>query len=259
MGKNTPGDLLGQIERDLLAEKPLDSLLRKLVLLGGSAGSAELREWASSELRGYDNDEELPRYRTITAPLQIDGAVPGGIIRNQSISPMDLPDFARDDVTELVRLQMGIREIRSMIDRHQSDQVVKLLPPGSSSLVGYMNRSARRNGQISDLYWSVSIVALDGVLDQVRTRLAELIAEMRAATPHGQTLPTGAQATNAVNLVIRGRGNRVTIAQTVETQPKSEGDPVHAPRFWTRARTIGASVVGLATIVGTIAAVLPLV
>lgn len=30
---------LVQIERDLLAEKPLDTLLRKLLLIGGAAGS----------------------------------------------------------------------------------------------------------------------------------------------------------------------------------------------------------------------------
>ena len=53
-----PPDLMAQIERDLLDEKPLDTLLRKLILLGGSAGSPELRNWASVELRGYGRDAD---------------------------------------------------------------------------------------------------------------------------------------------------------------------------------------------------------
>ena len=101
---------MAQIERDLLDEKPLDTLLRKLILLGGSAGSPELRNWASVELRGYGRDAELPLYRTVSAPLQIDGTVPGGIVRHETIGAMDIPDFARDEINEQVPLRMGVSE-----------------------------------------------------------------------------------------------------------------------------------------------------
>ena len=62
-----PPDLMAQIERDLLDEKPLDTLLRKLILLGGSAGSPELRNWASVELRVPPVAAEL--YRRPVAKL----------------------------------------------------------------------------------------------------------------------------------------------------------------------------------------------
>ncbi len=247
---------MGQIERDLLDEKPLDTLLRKLILLGGNAGSPELREWASRELRGYGRDEELPSYRTVTAPLQVDGAVPGGFVHHETIGSMDIPDFARDDINEQVPLRMGVREIRSMVEQHGDDRMVKLQPPGSADLVTYINGTRRMNGRIVALYWSVSTIAIEGVLDQVRTRLAELIAELRSSTPVGEALPTPAQAANAVNLVINGRGNRVSIAQasnggSIASEPESE-----TPRFWTTARLIGAGVVGSATIVAAVIAVL---
>lgn len=250
-----PGDLMGQIERDLLAEKPLDTLLRKLILLGGNAGSPELRDWASLELRGYAKGDELPSYRKVNAPLQIDGAVPGGIIRHQTIGSMELPDFARDDITEIVPLSIGVREIQSMVDQHQKDRVVKLQPPGSADLVTYINGTSKLNGHITALYWSVSTIALEGVLDQVRTRLAELIAELRSGTPRGQALPSPTQAANAVNLVINGRGNRVSIAQAAHGSTVSAASEEATPRFWTRARLIGAGIVGLATIAGTVVAV----
>lgn len=245
-----------QIERDVLADKPLDTLLRKLVLLGGNAGSPELRAWASQELRGYANDDELPSYRKVTASLQIDGTVFNGIIKHQTIGPMDLPDFARDAISETVPLQMGVRELHTMVDQHREERLVQLQPPGAADLVSYMNMTKQMNGNITSLYWSVSTIAIDGVLDQIRTRLAELIAELRSATPRGQDLPTPAQASNAVNLVINGRGHRVNITQaadggSVVAPPEPESRP-----FWTTAKIIGAAFVGLATITGTVVAIL---
>ncbi|PRB18851.1 hypothetical protein [Microbacterium sp. MYb62] len=251
MSKGRPQDLLKQIERDLIAEKPLDTLLRKLILLGGNAGSPELRQWAATELRGYEDDNSLPSYRRVNAPLQIDGAVPGGVIRHQSISSMDLPDFARAEIGELVPLRMGVNELHSMVRNHSIDHIVKLQPPGAALLVGYMNRDRQLNGRIDSLYWSVSTVAIEGVLDQVRTRLAELIAELRSTTSSDQALPTPMQAANAVNLVLNGRGHRVSIAQAAGNGVVTPVLGDDEPRFWTTARVIGAAVVGLATLTGT--------
>jgi len=248
-----PADLMRDIERDLLQEKPLDALLRKLILLGGSAGSPELRAWASQELRGYSREDDLPAYRTVTAPLQIDGTAYGGVVRHQTIGPMDLPDFARDEISEQVPLRMGIKELQQMASRDGG--VVNLHPPGAADLVSFMNMTGEMNGRIVTLYWSVSTIALEGVLDQIRTRLAELIAELRAGTPQGQALPSRAQAANAVNLVINGHGNRVNIAQAADGGTVTAERPDDAPRFWTATKLVGAGIVGLATIVGTIIAV----
>lgn len=251
-----PTNILGQIEKDLLADKPLETLLRKLILLGGNAGSTELRDWASAELRGYETDEGLPAYRRVNAPIQIDGLVPGGVIHHETISVTELPDFAREHMEEVARLRMGVREIQSMVDQHKSDHIVKLQPAGAADLVRYMNATQSMSGRITALYWSVSTVALEGVLDQVRTRLAELIAELRSRTPADQMLPTPVQAANAVNLVINGRGNRVNIAQAAEGGTVVPSNAPPAPRFWTAARTIAAMIVGLATVIGTVVAIL---
>lgn len=246
-----PTNLMAQVERDLVDEKPLETILRKLILLGGNAGSPELREWAGAELRGYANGEELPPYRNVNAPIQIDGAAPGAIVRHQTISSMALPDFARDQIDELVPLRMGVREIQTMVSRaNAKDGVVKLQPAGASLVVDYMNRTGQMTGHIESLYWSVSVVALDGVLDQIRTRLAELIAELRSSTPIGQPWPSPMHTANAVQLVINGRGNRVNIAQASDNS--SIATPAQSRRgFWTTAKVIGAIVVGLATVITT--------
>jgi hypothetical protein len=68
-------DLLGEIEQAALDESvPVATALRKCLALGGHAGSAELREWASRELHGYlGHEKELPDYRRIRSPLLMDG------------------------------------------------------------------------------------------------------------------------------------------------------------------------------------------
>jgi len=87
--------LLQEIETGALDHRtPIGDLLRKAVALGGRAGSAELRDWAARELRGYGPEHELPPYRLIAAPLQLDGATMHGISKGQQLSPMQLPDFA---------------------------------------------------------------------------------------------------------------------------------------------------------------------
>ncbi len=54
--------LLSEIERDLLDDVPISTVLRKLIILGGYAGASELRDWASHELQGYIGvpDDQMP-------------------------------------------------------------------------------------------------------------------------------------------------------------------------------------------------------
>jgi hypothetical protein len=65
--------LLKEIEAGALDSwMPIADLLRKVIALGGKAGSAELRDWAAQERNGYGPDGELPSYRQIAAPLHVD-------------------------------------------------------------------------------------------------------------------------------------------------------------------------------------------
>ena len=62
-------------------------MLNKVIALGGRVDSTELRDWARRELQGYGPDDELPEYRRIVAPLQLDGATMHGRITGQQLSP----------------------------------------------------------------------------------------------------------------------------------------------------------------------------
>ncbi|WP_327169889.1 hypothetical protein [Streptomyces subrutilus] len=260
--------LLAQIEQDVLDDsKPLAGTLRKCVILGGHSNSAALRDWAQRELRGYGGVDlaDLPPYRVVVAPLRIDAMLVNGIITGQQIGPGALPDFARDSITNELPLCMGIGELEAAARRIvESDTVLKLSPPGAADLVEYMNHDiGNPRQQITELYWAVAAPALIGVIDQVRTALADLMGELRATmAPDDGNLPTPEQIGQALNVAIHGNRSRVTVTSA---HASGEGNATVAPSaddepglFGTTGRRIGAILVGLATVAGTAAALWPL-
>jgi hypothetical protein len=150
---NRSARLLKEIETGALDQNtPIGDLLRKVIALGGQAGSAELRDWATRELRGYGMDDELPPYRILSAPLQIDWRNMRGWVRGETISPLELPDFARDVITDEIKLGYGIAQIEELARRCKPGETVKLAPPGSQDLVALMNAKRQGNGQIDRLW-----------------------------------------------------------------------------------------------------------
>ena len=254
------GKLISDIERDALQKGvPIADALRKLIALGGQAGSTELREWASRELRGYfGTGVDLPDYRRPSAVLQIDAFTPGMRITGQQISPRQLPDPMNKHLKEEVPLGQPIGEIDAMLDQARtSGGQIKLTVPDSQSIVTLMNHEVGDPYQnITALYWSLSQPALEGVIDRVKTTLVELIAEMRAGMPENAELPSAEIADQAVNVAVYGRKARVNVhsahasgsgTQSVSTGPSPSDHDVS----W---RRVGAIFVGVATVAGTLIA-----
>jgi AbiTii len=209
------GNLLAEVQRDALDPNVgLSNTLRKVMALGGVVGSTELREWASLELRGYvGSPTELPTYRKVPATLEVNGFNGSMQVKGFRLSPRDLPSFAQASVGEEVPLNSSVREIEEMA-RHAEAKGghIALSPPMAQDLARVMNSEGRAPiRMITELYWSVSAAALTGVIDQVRTSLVELVAEMRANTPDSAELPTGEAADRAVNVAVYGNDVRVNV------------------------------------------------
>lgn len=252
-------DLLAKIERGAHdATSDLTSLLRRCITLGGVTGSESLRKWASRELMGYGNDDELPSYRTAAAPLVLDAHVPGGRITGQQVPYNLIPDFARDQLGDDIEFRQPIAEIAEMLAsaRRSGETTVKLGVPLGSGVAALMNDELRQGAQpqvVERIYWDVSLIPLTRILDAIRTRLVALIAEMRAGTPRGKTMPTREVAEQAVGIVIYGTGHRIVIQQDSPGATATVGE-----RDASRARRIAYWVVAVATVVAAVAAVLVL-
>jgi AbiTii-like protein len=110
--RKTSVDLVAEIEKEAVdGGGSVAAALRKCLVLGGELRSPELREWASRELNGYEDEDEVPAYRIVPATLKIDGSDMVKIVTGQTISPAHLPDFARDQVREELRFVSGIGKI----------------------------------------------------------------------------------------------------------------------------------------------------
>jgi hypothetical protein len=253
---------LEQIERDALNDEvPLATALRKCVALGGLAGSEQLRDWASRELRGYFDDEEgaeLPTYRIVSAPLLVDGIVGNYKVTGQQFPPSTLPDFAREHLSNEVKLRDGVGKLEALAREPQ----IKLMPPMGTDLAHVMNaENSGRFQHIESLYWSVAPATMLGVLDQIRTALTQLVAELRAAMASTDEIPSPQVADQAVNVIVSGKRPRVNViaAQSAGTGSSATVAPAEKAEvadqgsgFWTRWRRIGAFIVGCATVVGVV-------
>lgn len=243
--------LFDEIERDALkSDIPIADTLRKVMALGGQVGSTELREWASRELRGYSNSGvELPGYRKPGAVIKANAVNPRFQITGQQISPQAFPEGVREHIHEEVALGQGIGEIEAMARRAGEDGgSVRLTLPGAQDLARLMDHEIGEPYQnITALYWDLGQTAIEGVVDQVRTTLVELVAEMRATMPGSADRPTAAMADQAVHVAVHGDKARisVTAAQTV-----GEGHSVDAGPGEGRSRLwkVGALLVGAATV-----------
>ncbi len=251
--------LLLEIEVGALDHQtPIGDLLRKVIFLGGRAGSTELRDWATRELKGYKPGDELPEYRKIIAPLRLDLMNMRWLSTGQTVSPSELPDFAQDKINNDLNLYMGIAEIEKLArEATGSDEAVKLQPPFAAELVHYMNMKQMATGRILQLYWAVAPVALEGVVDQVRTTLTVMMAEINANVPGGTETPPAEVATNAIHFAVTGKRNKINFTapqagSTVETTPPA--DEEGKPRRW--IRVAAAVIVGLVTIAAAVLALM---
>jgi hypothetical protein len=256
--------LISEIERDLLDGKPLADLLRKCIVLGGRSGSVELRDWASRELRGYNVGDELPAYRTVPAPILADAVTGNAIIKGQRIPLSGLPDFVQENVDEEIPLRQGVGELEALVKGKAADEGIHFSLPMAADIGRLIDsRSGNPWQHINALYWSVIPAAIYGVVDNIRTTLAELISELVGTMPTGQDVPTPDQAHQAVQVAVHGRRSQVTVttsqasgSATSVVAQESQPPASEETGFWTRGRKIGAAIVGLATIISAIVAVI---
>ena len=249
--------LVEQIEQDALdSSASLADALRKCIALGGRAGSAELRDWATRELHGYEGLPEVPDYRTVAAPIVIDGFSGDRHITGEQISVYDLPDFAQADISEEVTLRSGVGELEELIrSARAKGEPVRIGLPLGAGLARMMTAEFQdRFRAVERIYWSVSPTAVFGVVDQVRTRLVGLVAEVRAAASNPNS-PSAEAVTNAVEVAIYGKARDIHIsaAQSSGPGPATVTTPPAGDRpWWRRTKVLWGIAVGLATIAGTV-------
>ena len=200
--------LLAQIEAGLLDDSTaVSSLLQKVIVLGGKAGSEKMRDWARQELNGYAHSD-IPQYRKLRVPLYARitnraGYNPISQLISRSLLPKALDKIA--DV-ELLNLGTGVGELEAMVEAgDRTNEPHRLSPVWADVLVNFLNKHGTDEfSKVSFLYWDVPNASIKGVLVQVRMALAELVAELVSMTPEGQDIPTQLAADSSIQFIVTG-------------------------------------------------------
>ncbi|MFJ5548690.1 hypothetical protein [Streptomyces sp. NPDC093225] len=234
---------LDRLEQGVLDDTAqLAGLLRHALIIGGHASSLPLRQWALHELNGYANvDAEIPEYRRLPAPIRVDSVSPAWQKRGETISVRHLPEVARNVIKEEVVIPWGVGHIENLIARTPPGEHLKVALPGAAELRTLMSAQYRQRGiSIEALYWSIDASALHGIVDQVRTRLTQFVAELRSAMPAGTQVPSPEQVHRAVQSIniVTGDNSPVTLTAPVAyAESGSTADAIAAVepgRWWRR-------------------------
>jgi hypothetical protein len=174
-----------------------------MIPLGGEAGSAELREWATRELRGYGPDDELPEYRWIVTSIHADMAYRTTLLTGQPIIPRHIPREFRDDISGEIPLRMSITEIEEYARRSRPGEPLEWLPPHAEEAALAMNEYQQGGKRVKRLYRRVDPVSLHGVVDQVRTTLTwrHWSTESRALPKQSTSTPTPTRSTSGARML----------------------------------------------------------
>lgn len=197
--------LLASIEQGLSTGTSTTALLQQCILLGGKSGSKQLREWASRELNGYNGKtDKVPEYRTINAVIRVDAVVGRTQITGQPIGSQSLPDFVQEaGLSEELPLTQGIGEIEAAASRE--DNSVKYSLPGADIIGRAIDQqSGQAFQQTYSIYWDVSTTTMRGVVEKIRTALAEFLAELLDQLPAPDSSPTKEAVDRAITVVLSG-------------------------------------------------------
>ncbi|WP_327067891.1 AbiTii domain-containing protein [Kitasatospora sp. NBC_01302] len=232
---------LTRLERDVVDDSvSLASLLRQVMVIGGRASSAELRHWAKQELEGYaDTDVAIPSYRRLPATIQMDWSSGPRRWTGVPISTVELPEQLRGRITEEVPLPFSVAEIQATVDNREPGRPVKLTYTGMVGAARIMTSQQQERGnlfaEVHSVYWAVAPASLQGVLDRIRTRLTEFVAELRAAMPEGEDEPTAEQVSQVFQYFFVATGNdspvniAAPLAQAVGAEARAEANMTPAP------------------------------
>ena len=183
--------------RDLMLDErePLPGLLRKCLLLGAETGSKALRDWARSELNGYDDEARVPNYRVVhSVPISMDSMSGPTWMTGRIIDRHALPQESWQYVPEELMLRQPIEELQEL----STQKRVKFSSSGLSYAQTVWNSQLGPWQNVVNLSYVLAGSTITGILGQIRTQLIDVIGDLTAETPLSE-LPGKAQVDAAVS------------------------------------------------------------
>jgi hypothetical protein len=222
----------------------IDALLRKALVVASRLQSDELKNWAKSELNGYDTKEPetLPSYRGPFA-IQADGLFIneyGTAQARHQLGANSVPDATMRSLLFDIRLFQPISELEDLAMRPASSGAYPAMTWDQAKVTAWnMLIRAGKVPRPGDLYLfhasqTLTQSFLTGVIGQVRTALLSLALDLEdadpaAGSPEGQTVadPEIAEAVRANVIQINNYGSNSPISLDKTTLASGNATVVH--------------------------------
>ena len=193
----------------LEADVPIANVLRKCAVLGTQLKNNDLRDWALQELKGYDNEDDVPEYRKVPAPLMgnFSGRFGSGYT-NIGVPAVNLPEKLRERARSAVFTQ-GVAGLEALLEGSDGSNLTFSWP--GDWITWIHNKSKWSGGMILYAAWQVVGKAnIAEMIDAIRNRVLEFCLRLEKEIPElmsdddDSALPTGAEvaASQVFNQVI---------------------------------------------------------
>lgn len=225
-GKEKNNKLVATLQKDIVDSRVgISDILRKAKILAQLLKNDQFKRWVDSELKGYKSEDPLPDYRKFGAVNHGTFNGPfGKRVTNFQIPLSYLPDFVQQYAKDLT-VWGGVRELESSI-ASAGKEYLRL--PWPTELVQLSRSSVRmEDGCVLVEAWQVVTKSqLEGILDQVRTRLLDFLLELQQVDPDAMnsddTIPQVAsdRVQNIFQTTIQGGQNVVAVGPDLSQKVK---------------------------------------
>lgn len=154
----------------------LATILRKCLILASELGSADLKAWASKELEGYENVDELPSYRImgITAKgLFLAGF--GAQLNDQPLPSGNLDAKHRHWATTAKSMQ-GVSALEALIAKDPTGSARVYWP---ADMVAHYQTKFIEGYALNRAWQEIPIPGIVEIVDTVRTKVLKFVLELR--------------------------------------------------------------------------------
>jgi hypothetical protein len=182
-------NLLHEIRDDLTTGVSFSDSLRKAMVLGNRLRTEDLKNWAKNELNGYDNPNNVPKYRILPCRSFMDVKFTDGRkVYSETRTPVNIDiEYVR-----VVEILDGTGALEDFIKKGKQDtRAVLQLDWQPDQFHTWSGIVTKNNGRLERVWKEVSISDIVQILESAKNRLLEFVLELENRAEEAGSRITG--------------------------------------------------------------------
>lgn len=173
-------NLLKEIRDEIISDTiSLSTILRKARVLASLLKNDGFLKWVLSELNGYQEIKNVPRYRKLNVPSTGNFSGPfGSNASNLPIPTFNLPDSVKKFV-EVTYIMEGVKALESLVESKEKHVVINWDP----DMIALCQSKIYDNMNLYSACKRFGINSVVQILDSIRNKLLEFILQLLEQNP----------------------------------------------------------------------------